>query len=129
MLEKEIQNQILRQFATRDDFRLWRASTGFAVPMQEIKAVLAKHAPAQAAAVLSRLHPIHFGVTGQADLSGIIPGGTRIEIEVKQKDGRTSKEQQAWGAMIQRFGGVYVVARSVDDVAVALEPFMGGAKA
>lgn len=99
MREHDIQNQILRSFGTRADIRLWRANTGAAVSGRRV---------------------VRFGVPGQADLTGILPGGTRLEIEVKSPTGRQSEEQRDYQHLIERFGGVYVLARSVADVERAL---------
>ena len=99
MTEKQIQNAILREFGTRPDMRLWRQNTG-------------------AARVGRRF--IRFGVPGQADLTGILPGGRRLEIEVKSDTGRQTDDQRNFQNMIERFGGLYVLARSVDDVRRAL---------
>lgn len=102
--ERDIQTAILRAFATRDDVRLWRANCG--------------------AAETATGRIIKFGIKGQADLSGILPGGIRLEIEVKTATGRQSADQRAFGEMIKRWGGVYVLARSVADVETALAPFL-----
>ena len=93
--EKSIQNEILRTFGTRPDMRLWRQNTGVARMGKRV---------------------VRFGVPGQADLTGILPGGLRLEIETKSELGRQSVEQSSYQAMVERFGGVYVLARSVDDV-------------
>jgi hypothetical protein len=60
------------------------------------------------------------GVKGQADLTGILPDGRRLEIEVKRHDGKQSPEQQAYQRMIEKFNGVYILARSVEDVTAKL---------
>jgi hypothetical protein len=102
MIESQLQYEILRIFGARPDLRLWRSSTGKGISMDGRR-------------VLS------FGVTGQADLSGIVAGsGRRLEVEIKSATGRQSPEQVAFQAMIQRFGGIYVVARSIEDVERAL---------
>lgn len=93
--ERQIQNEILRTFATRNDMRIWRANVG-------------------AAKYKGRL--VMFGVPGQADLTGILPGGIRLEIEVKSPEGRQTKEQKAYQSIIERFGGCYILARSIGDV-------------
>lgn len=103
MSEKSIQNTILREFGTRSDMRIWRQNTGVARMGGRIVA---------------------FGIPGQADLSGLLPGGIRLEIECKTEDGRLSIEQRNFQCMIQRFGGVYVVARSVDDVWRAIGKYL-----
>ncbi len=103
--EKQLQVEILKAFASRRDLRLWRANAGVAVPVHSDRVV-------------------RFGVRGQADLSGIIGAGPsrgrRLEIELKSPAGRSRREQIAFGAMINRFGGIYIVARSIEDVRVAL---------
>jgi len=95
MSEKEIQNAILRTFGTLPHLRLWRANVGVA-----------------------RMGPrvVRFGVPGQADLTGILPDGRRLEIEVKSSTGRQSPDQQAFQRIIERFNGLYILARSVEDV-------------
>jgi len=99
MSEKSIQNAILRAYATRPDMRLWRQNTGAARFKGQV---------------------VHFGVPGQADITGILHDGRRIEIEVKSETGRQSPEQQRYQRMIERFGGIYILARSVEDVTAAL---------
>ena len=99
MSEKAIQNDILRAFGTKPWMRLWRANAGVARIGDRV---------------------VRFGVPGQADLTGILPGGRRLEIEVKSTDGRQTEEQRNYQRMIERFGGVYVLARSVEDVRRAL---------
>lgn len=73
---------------------------------------------------LNGTRPVRYGVNGQADISGILMGkGTRLEIECKaEKSGYQSKVQKAYQRGIERFGGVYILARSVDDVWAALAP-------
>ncbi len=95
MTEKQIQNLILLTFGTRHDMRLWRANVGVARIGRRV---------------------VRFGVPGQADLTGILPGGKRLEIEVKTNVGQQTPEQRNYQRIIERFGGVYVLARSVDDV-------------
>lgn len=95
MREQLIQNEIIRTFGTIPGLRIWRANVGAA-----------------------RLHGrrVTFGVPGQADLTGILPDGRRLEIEVKAPDGVQSQVQKNYQKMIERYNGVYILARSVDDV-------------
>lgn len=58
---------------------------------------------------------VRFGVPGAADITGI-KEGVRIEIEVKTSKGRLSENQKEYQRMIQENGGVYILARSIDDV-------------
>lgn len=82
-------------FGTRRDLKIWRANVG---------------------AARLRGQRVTFGVPGQADLTGILPDGRRLEIEVKSPDGVQSEVQKNYQKMIEKFNGVYILARSVDDV-------------
>jgi hypothetical protein len=93
--EKALQNHILRAFGTLPGLRIWRQNVGVA-------------------RIGTRV--IRFGIPGQADLTGILPDGRRLEIEVKSPTGRQTSDQQAFQRIIERFNGVYIVARSVSDV-------------
>lgn len=54
---------------------------------------------------------VRFGVVGQGDISGIIgPHGRRLEIEVKVLGGKQSKHQKSFQEMIQKMGGLYILA-------------------
>ncbi len=104
MSEALIQQQILEAFGARPKLRIWRANTG-------------------AAMVKGRL--VRFGVPGQPDIQGIIaPTGKYLGIEVKSPTGRQSEEQKLFQAMVERQGGIYILARSVDDVRKILEPLL-----
>lgn len=99
MNEHTVQNAILRRYGSRQDMRLWRANTG--------------------AATLHG-HHVRFGIPGQADLTGMLPGGRRLEIEVKSATGRQTVDQVNFQKMIEKFGGLYILARSVEDVDAAI---------
>ena len=107
MTEKQLQNAIVREFGTRSDMRIWRQNTG-------------------AAAYGPRI--VHFGVPGAADLTGILPDGRRLEIECKSATGRQTREQRNYQRMIEKFNGVYVLARSVEDVWEAIGEILGDRK-
>jgi len=98
--EKQIQNDILRAFGTLPQLRIWRANVGVARIGDRI---------------------VRFGVPGQADLTGILRDGRRLEIEVKSPTGRQTPDQQAFGRMIERFNGIYILARCPDDIRRRLE--------
>jgi predicted porin len=101
MTEKEIQNNILRWLSTQYRIgRFWETDSG-----------LAFYEDARGGR-----RAVKFGLKGQADISGLAIGGVRVEIECKTETGKQTKEQVSFGKMIVRFGGLYIVARSVDDV-------------
>lgn len=63
-----------------------------------------------------RIRRVQAGIDGQADLSGVMaPSGRRVEIEVKAGRDRQSDAQKAFQKMITEFGGIYIVARSVEQ--------------
>ena len=90
----------------RTDLRIWRQNTGAATDQN------------------GRL--VRFGRPGAADLTGILSDGRRLEIEVKSAHGRQSVAQASFQRIIENYGGVYILARSVTDVmrglAIAMAP-------
>lgn len=60
---------------------------------------------------------VRFGLKGQGDISGVIRGGKRLELEVKLPGGKykVTEEQAAFGARINELGGVWAVVRSVEE--------------
>lgn len=101
MTESELLAAILNRFGSRPGVRLWRQNTGMArTPGGQL---------------------VRFGVPGQADISGLrIPSGQRVEIECKSARGHQTQQQRNWQAMIEKHGGLYILARSVEDVERAL---------
>ena len=61
-------------------------------------------------------YPVRFGVPGKGDISGIIVGGRRVEIECKTETGRQSADQIAFQAAVEKFGGIYLLTRSLADL-------------
>lgn len=101
MTESNLVAEILLRFGAHPNVRIWRANV-----------LVAKDA---------RGRVVRAGITGQADISGLLgPTGRRIEIECKSATGRQSEEQRRWQVMIESLGGLYVLARSTDDVEAAL---------
>jgi hypothetical protein len=115
--ERWIQFEILKAWGSSPRLRLWRANVGVGW--------FANGEPARKTD--PGAYPVKFGVEGQGDLSGLIDGdadgvnrGRRLEIECKTERGKQSDAQKRFQAMIERFGGLYVLARSVEDVDQAL---------
>jgi hypothetical protein len=63
---------------------------------------------------------VHFGKVGSADIMGCLPGGRFFAIECKEKKGRLSGVQRDFLNEIERLGGLAIVARSFQEVDVAL---------
>ena len=64
---------------------------------------------------------IKFGLSGMADIAGIkAPLGRAVEIELKTKTGRQSQSQKDWQAAVERAGGIYILARSRENIVEVL---------
>jgi hypothetical protein len=96
-LERDVQAGVISYLETRTDFLWWRANTG---------------------AVRFGKDFVKFGLRGAPDLQGILaPTGRFIGIECKRElGGELSVFQERWAENCRRHGGLYIVARSVDDV-------------
>jgi len=69
---------------------------------------------------------VHYGEKGQADLAGLMaPSGRRLEIELKAARGNMRKDQIAYRARIERLGGLYIVARTIEQAVVPICKFLG----
>jgi hypothetical protein len=86
--------EILRAWGASSLLRIWRSNTGVAKMGDR---------------------SVRFGVPGQGDISGLLLNGRRLEIECKTAKGTQSDEQKAFQRMIEAFGGLYVLARSLED--------------
>ena len=119
MKESTLQKQILAEFGSLPWLRLIRCNTGQAWTGNKVEQIRA-HVTVLVSpgdVVIRRAHPIKFGVPGAADINGIIaPTGQRIEIENKSSTGRQTKDQEKYQAMIEKMGGIYILAKSIDDV-------------
>lgn len=57
-----------------------------------------------------------FGTPGSPDIFAVRPPGQIIGIEVKDTKGRLNENQLAFRQSFEAVGGIYVLARSLDDV-------------
>lgn len=102
--EKTIQWEILSAYGVHPRLRIARVNTGMAYPPHSKRLV-------------------KFGVPGTADIVGLIaPTGRMLMVEVKTATGTQSEAQKVMQRIVTAFGGLYVVARSVEDVDAALAP-------
>ncbi len=99
MSESEIQKSIINYLKVRRDYQhdlvFWRINTG-------------------AARLGGRV--VNYGYVGMADIIGVLRGGRFMAIEVKAEKGKQSAEQKVWQETVTNTGGIYILARSVDDV-------------
>lgn len=57
---------------------------------------------------------------GCSDILGMLDGGRLLAVECKTGRGELTKGQQAFRKKVERAGGLYVLARSLDDLAHGL---------
>lgn len=58
---------------------------------------------------------VQFGFPGSPDIICVL-GGRFIGIECKSQKGKLNANQEKFKAELERSGGLYIVARSIDDV-------------
>lgn len=59
---------------------------------------------------------IHYGHKGSADIIGVNPHGLFLAVEAKSAKGKLSPDQALFRDRVQAKQGVYVLARSTDDL-------------
>jgi hypothetical protein len=92
--------EILTEFGTRTDMKIWVNNTGTAYRRGRL---------------------LKFGLKGSGDILGILEGGTFLSIEVKSGEARQSKQQKIFQKVVSNLGGLYIVASSIHDVKKALD--------
>jgi len=57
-----------------------------------------------------------YNLKGVADILGILPNGKFLAVEVKTEKGKQSVFQKNFQEQIEKNNGIYILARSIDDV-------------
>ena len=130
MSEKQLQDAIMKKWATNPHLRLWRQNVGQAIPLAEWNKLKRRALSSFSLHMLKNLFTnmppsIKYGINGMADLSGIIKG-IRLEIEVKGPKGKQREDQVNWQRMIEQQGGIYILAYKMEDVDTVLEAILDG---
>lgn len=123
MLEIDVQHKIMSEYGAKPFLRIWRQNVGMGYSYHQVKKLLALVMRGELGAAIGAskgLRPITYGVPGQPDIMGVLLGGRLLGIEVKAEHGRQTSEQIAFQRMMERFGGLYILARSVEDVETSL---------
>ena len=94
MKEKEIQAAILEYLALRGHF-FWRNNSG--------------------TFKTERGGFYRMGTPGAPDIIGCVQG-KMVGIEIKNERGQLSETQESFRSRLQQVGGIYIVARSIEDV-------------
>lgn len=97
---QKLVDDILFAFGSRPDVRVWIRPVGF-----------------------DSHRKIRYGVPGETDVDGIVaPWGRRLAIEIKTGEADLSPEQVKWrDNCIHKFGGIYIIARSVEQALADFE--------
>ena len=96
-------NEILCVLSKNKNIRVWANNTGSAMSFDSERI-------------------LKYGLVGSADILGIVaPNGTMLCVEVKTGAGVQSEAQKRFQEMITSRGGIYTLARSVDDIKYLLE--------
>jgi len=93
---------ILIAIGSRPDIRVWKNATGIGRSFDGERTIA-------------------YGLKGSADILGIMAGGRFLAIEVKTGTAVQTKEQKAFEAMVNKFGGLYVLARSIQELIYKLK--------
>ncbi len=126
--EGQLVADALLEFGALEGFWMWRENTGQAYGAGRVRqaAVAAKRGNAQeAAALLTSMQPINFGIPGRADIGGVIKlpdmqHGRPLGWEAKVNGGRRRPEQIKWADYFIKMGGFYVLFYQVSDIYKAL---------
>ena len=129
MKELAIQNLIRLELSENQEITHWRNNTGRGWQSNAVMRGPARGVDLAPGDVLLRnARPLYAGLCkGSSDLIGmksveITPEmvGQRVAvftaIEVKQKRGRVTKDQQHFGKAVLKAGGIFIIARSPADV-------------
>ena len=111
MTEAEIQHAILKRWGAHPRVRLWRSNSGRA--WVETSG--------------GGFRPMQVNVSGIGDLTGWVTIDDRavfLSIECKSLTGRQRESQKAFQRVLESMGGIYIIARSVEDVDAVLEPLL-----
>ncbi len=100
-------NRILLTYSVRPDLTLFKMATGVA-------------------RALHNNQVIRYGIDGGTDIIGIMkPSGRWLAIECKTGSGELQPNQRIFRDLIRSHGGLYVLARCVEDVGIVLKGLDG----
>lgn len=71
---------------------------------------------------------MQLGAPGSPDIVGFLDDGRFLGIETKTRTGEERAAQLAMRAKVEAAGGVWIVARSVDEMLAALKAAQGGVR-
>ena len=92
---EKLVNEILRRYGARDEWRIWKNSTGTAFQGRR---------------------RISFGLVGSSDIIGLLRPGIFVALEVKTGKAVLSNQQRSFKKMIEEMGGIHCVIRDIEQV-------------
>jgi len=119
----ELKKDVILEVAKSGMARVWPQETGTAYSIGSVKAgVAALKTGLSIMDIFKYLKMISYGRKGSADISGImVLDGRRLEIEIKTGTGRQEEDQKSFALMIEKHGGIYILARSVEQALADLK--------
>lgn len=69
-------------------------------------------------------HYVSYGLKGSPDIIGMLPNGRFLGVEVKTDTGKQTKEQKQFEERCKACGGIYIIARSIDDLEREVKPML-----
>lgn len=130
MNETGVLGRILKAVGCLPFLRVWRNNTGQTWTGNSVQR-FAKQGTIKITVypgdVLIRdAHPVKFGLTGSADIIGLVaPYGRFLAIEVKDAKGRQSEQQKRFEEMVKSMGGIYFIARSPKEALQKINELTG----
>lgn len=127
MTETTILKRTLLAVGRLAHVRAWRNNTGQAWMGRAIRIAKAGKIIVNPGDVVIRdARPVQFGLKGSGDIIGLravkitpqhvgLTIGQFMSIETKTATGRTTEQQEKFGAMVASLGGLYMVARDPSD--------------
>ena len=106
--ERRIQSEILLAVGSRPGVRLWRQQCG-RVPVLDPRDVR------RALTLGLRVRYMQLAPPGAADLCGLMADGRMLQVECKSPTGRVRPEQTKWREIIEKYRGIYILARSAEE--------------
>lgn len=71
---------------------------------------------------------VRFGTPGAADVLAVLgPHGRLLGVETKSVTGTQSIQQKRWAKRLTAVGGIYVLAKTLQDVKIVIEKELGAA--
>jgi hypothetical protein len=72
--------------------------------------------------------PVVFGYPGSGDIIGLTPRGQFFVVECKSPTGTQSPKQKEFEAKVRANSGIYILVRSVEELACGIQPYLSSGR-